>query len=119
MRPPAAVQTQRWPRRTRGGIVWTSQTLQNRQLFQTVRACGQQEKRRRETCTMRTALLKSWSKQHVRSVRPQCPVTARALSYIPVATMDSVVTEGREEADDRFETARITAAVDALAEKHA
>src|SRR6185295_14986038 len=32
--------------------------------------------------------------------------------------MDSVVTEGREEADDRFETARITAAVDALAEKH-
>ena len=33
--------------------------------------------------------------------------------------MDSVVTESRPEADDRFDTARITAAVDALAEKHA
>src|SRR5216683_544352 len=33
--------------------------------------------------------------------------------------MDSVVTEARPEADDRFDTARITAAVDALAEKHA
>ena len=33
--------------------------------------------------------------------------------------MDSVVNESRSEADDRFETARITAAVDALAEKHA
>ena len=33
--------------------------------------------------------------------------------------MDSVVTEPRPDIDDRFETARITAAVDALAEKHA
>mgnify|MGYP003428700489 CR=1 FL=1 len=33
--------------------------------------------------------------------------------------MDSVVTEDRSQADDRFDTARITAAVDALAEKHA
>src|SRR6188472_2627299 len=33
--------------------------------------------------------------------------------------MDSVVTESRMEADDRFDTARITAAVDALAEKNA
>src|SRR5215216_3358124 len=33
--------------------------------------------------------------------------------------MDSVVTEDRSGADDRFDTARITAAVDALAEKHA
>src|SRR3954470_810488 len=33
--------------------------------------------------------------------------------------MDSVVKESRSEADDRFETARITAAVDALAGKHA
>src|ERR1700749_4265322 len=33
--------------------------------------------------------------------------------------MDSVVTEDRAGADERFETARITAAVDALAEKHA
>ena len=33
--------------------------------------------------------------------------------------MDSVVTEDRPQADDRFDTARITAAVDALAEKHA
>jgi len=33
--------------------------------------------------------------------------------------MDSVVAEIRPEADDRFETARITAAVNALAEKHA
>ena len=34
--------------------------------------------------------------------------------------MDSVVTEARPDvADDRFDTARITAAVDALAEKHA
>lgn len=33
--------------------------------------------------------------------------------------MDSVVTETRPTADDRFDTARITAAVDALAEKHA
>src|SRR6266513_2657713 len=33
--------------------------------------------------------------------------------------MDSVVKESRTEADDRFETARITVAVDALAEKHA
>src|SRR5215204_561974 len=33
--------------------------------------------------------------------------------------MDSVVTEDRSGADDRFDTARITAAVDVLAEKHA
>src|SRR5258707_2688633 len=33
--------------------------------------------------------------------------------------MDSVVTHPRPEADDRFDTARITAAVDALAEKDA
>ena len=33
--------------------------------------------------------------------------------------MDSVVTEDRSGADERFDTARITAAVDALAEKHA
>src|ERR1043166_8712251 len=33
--------------------------------------------------------------------------------------MDSVVTEDRSGADDRFDTARITASVDALAEKHA
>src|SRR6185369_5534071 len=33
--------------------------------------------------------------------------------------MDSVVTAERPGADDRFDTARITAAVDALAEKHA
>ena len=32
--------------------------------------------------------------------------------------MDSVVTESRPEADERFDTARITAAVDALAAKH-
>src|SRR5260221_3457133 len=32
--------------------------------------------------------------------------------------MDSVVTQPRPEADDRFDTARITAAVDALAERH-
>src|ERR1700687_3555124 len=33
--------------------------------------------------------------------------------------MDSVATQTRPEADERFDTARITAAVDALAEKHA
>ena len=33
--------------------------------------------------------------------------------------MDSVVTLARPEADDRFDTARITAAVDALAQEHA
>ena len=33
--------------------------------------------------------------------------------------MDSVVTKDRPEADERFDTARITAAIDALAEKHA
>src|SRR6187399_921481 len=33
--------------------------------------------------------------------------------------MDSVVTEARPVADDRFDTARITAAIDALAEKNA
>ena len=33
--------------------------------------------------------------------------------------MDSVATEDRPQADDRFDTARITPAVDALAEKHA
>src|SRR6478752_4077931 len=32
--------------------------------------------------------------------------------------MDSVATEQKAEVDDRFDTARITAAVDALAEKH-
>ena len=32
--------------------------------------------------------------------------------------MDSVVTQPKHEADPRFDTARITAAVDALAEKH-
>src|SRR6202158_5193434 len=33
--------------------------------------------------------------------------------------MDSVVTEARPEADERFDTAKITAAVDALAAEHA
>ena len=33
--------------------------------------------------------------------------------------MDSVVTLDRPEADERFDTARVTAAVDALAEEHA
>src|SRR6202158_4593814 len=33
--------------------------------------------------------------------------------------MDSVATESRPETDDRFDSERITAAVDALAEKHA
>lgn len=33
--------------------------------------------------------------------------------------MDSIVAEDRPDADDRFETARITAAINALAEKHA
>src|SRR5579864_7770205 len=33
--------------------------------------------------------------------------------------MDDVVKEARSEADERFETARITAAVDALAAEHA
>src|SRR3981081_3724903 len=33
--------------------------------------------------------------------------------------MDSVVTQSRPEADERFDSARVTAAVDALAEKHA
>ena len=33
--------------------------------------------------------------------------------------MDSVVTQARPEADERFDTARVTAAVDALAAKHA
>src|SRR6201747_1583437 len=33
--------------------------------------------------------------------------------------MDSLVTHARPAADERFDTARITAAVDALAEKHA
>ncbi len=32
--------------------------------------------------------------------------------------MDSVAIEHKAEVDDRFDTARITAAVDALAEKH-
>ena len=32
--------------------------------------------------------------------------------------MDSVVNEARHEADERFDSARIAAAVDALAEKH-
>jgi len=32
--------------------------------------------------------------------------------------MDSLVTSARPEADDRFDTARVTVAVDALAEKH-
>ena len=42
--------------------------------------------------------------------------SAGAVRY-PDISMDSVVKEG--EADDRFDTARVTAAVDALAEKHA
>ena len=33
--------------------------------------------------------------------------------------MDSVVTQIRPEADERFDTARVTAAIDALAAKHA
>ena len=33
--------------------------------------------------------------------------------------MDSVVTQARPEADERFDTARITAEIDALAAKHA
>ena len=33
--------------------------------------------------------------------------------------MDSVVAESRREADERFDTVRITAAVDALAQTHA
>src|ERR1700736_74310 len=43
--------------------------------------------------------------------------TVSAVRY-PV-TMDSVVIPSRPEADERFDTARITAAVDALAAKHA
>src|SRR5881392_3489936 len=44
--------------------------------------------------------------------------SASAVRY-PGASMDSVVTEARPVADDRFDTARITAAIDALAEKNA
>src|SRR5437868_8914030 len=47
----------------------------------------------------------------------ECPVTARSTSFIG-STMDSVVKEVRPEADERFDSARIAAAVDALAEKH-
>src|SRR5262245_55713463 len=44
--------------------------------------------------------------------------SAGAVRY-PGGCMDNAVKERRSEADERFETARITAAVDALAEKHA
>ncbi|MBB4393131.1 [protein-PII] uridylyltransferase [Bradyrhizobium sp. ERR14] len=44
-------------------------------------------------------------------------MTAPVTSYIRW-DMDSVATEHKAEVDDRFDTARITAAVDALAEKH-
>ncbi|MHC2532087.1 [protein-PII] uridylyltransferase [Bradyrhizobium diazoefficiens] len=44
-------------------------------------------------------------------------MTAPVTSYIR-CDMDSVTTEHKQEVDDRFDTARITAAVDALAEKH-
>ncbi|MBB4427143.1 [protein-PII] uridylyltransferase [Bradyrhizobium sp. CIR48] len=44
-------------------------------------------------------------------------MTAPVTSYIRW-DMDSVTTEHKAEVDDRFDTARITAAVDALAEKH-
>src|SRR5438132_1733515 len=47
----------------------------------------------------------------------ECPVTAQATSFIG-STMDSIVKEARPEADERFDSARIAAAVDALAEKH-
>src|SRR5450755_2243689 len=48
----------------------------------------------------------------------ECPVTAQARSDIRLI-MDSVVTPIRSEADERFDTARISAAVDALAATHA
>src|SRR5438876_1261030 len=43
--------------------------------------------------------------------------SAGAVRY-PDRAMDSLVTPARADADERFDTARITAAVDALAEKH-
>src|SRR5439155_10250978 len=43
--------------------------------------------------------------------------SAGAVRY-PVSVMDRLVTPARADADERFDTARITAAVDALAEKH-
>src|SRR5437764_8777527 len=43
--------------------------------------------------------------------------SAGAVRY-PDGAMDSLVTPARPEADDRFDTERITAAVYALAEKH-
>src|SRR5437016_4077733 len=56
-------------------------------------------------------------RRHSFDLTVQSPVTASAPSVIG-ETMDSVVTEDRSGADERFDTARITAAVDALAEKH-
>src|SRR6202023_1455907 len=68
---------------------------------------------------MRTVLPKETGIQHGPAAIPQeCPVTASAGSDIRVI-MDSVVTQTRAEADDRFDTARISAAVDALAATHA
>src|SRR3989454_7450863 len=57
-------------------------------------------------------------RRHSFDLTVQSPVTASAPSVIG-ETMDSVVTEDRSGADERFDTARITAAVDALAEKNA
>src|SRR6266545_6667839 len=57
-------------------------------------------------------------RRHSFDLTVQSPVTAPAPSDIG-EIMDSVATEARPEADERFDTARITAAIDALAEKHA
>src|SRR5450631_2480023 len=68
---------------------------------------------------MRTALLQAAGIQHGSAVSLRnVPVTAFTPSDIGIG-MDSVVTAPRSEADERFDSGRIAAAVDALAAKHA
>src|SRR6185437_13408289 len=64
----------------------------------------------------RTALRAGRKTQHGPAVVPECSVTAPPLSDW---VMDDVVTGNRPTADERFDTERITAAVDALAVQHA
>src|SRR5262249_28812259 len=65
-----------------------------------------------------TTLLKAGLFEHGTTIACEWRVTAPITSYIRL-NMDSIATEREHDVDNRFETERITAAIDALAEKHA
>src|SRR6185437_4708866 len=86
--------------------------------FQRVNYARQQENARAQAPGTRTASTHASTNVARSFCSATMTVTVSAPSFIRVA-MESVVIESRPDADERFDTARITAAVDALAEKHA